>query len=131
MTFLAINIAGNLFSIVACAFREKFDIFASIVYAIIMASRSPLFVLRENYAPTRHCAFPQVEDITIMIAALVLNPIARRERAAQAFDRRGPMSEVSTNLSSSTGGSRNLTSDWTADSWAWTLLANMAFSRFL
>lgn len=38
MTFMAVDISGGVFSILSLAFKEKFDVFASIVYAVVTAS---------------------------------------------------------------------------------------------
>ncbi|KAF9780298.1 PQ loop repeat-domain-containing protein [Thelephora terrestris] len=61
MTFMAVDISGGVFSILSLAFKEKFDVFASSTYAVVM-------------------------DTAIVIAAIILNPIARRKRATQAFE---------------------------------------------
>ena len=47
MTFMAVDISGGVFSILSLAFKEEFDIFASIVYVVVIASY-PLFILHEN-----------------------------------------------------------------------------------
>jgi len=61
LMFMAVDIAGGVFSILSLAFKEKFDVFASVSYGVIV-----------------------VMDGAVVIAALILNPIARRKRAARA-----------------------------------------------
>jgi len=60
LAFMAVDIGGGVFSILSLVFKKKFDVLASLVFIIIV-----------------------VMVTVIMIAALVLNPIARRKRAAQ------------------------------------------------
>lgn len=38
MIFMAVDISGGVFSILSLAFKEKFDVFASIVYVVVIAS---------------------------------------------------------------------------------------------
>jgi hypothetical protein len=38
MTFMAVDISGGVFSILSLAFKEEFDVFASITYAVVIAS---------------------------------------------------------------------------------------------
>lgn len=38
MTFMAVDISGGAFSILSLAFKEEFDAFASIAYAVVIAS---------------------------------------------------------------------------------------------
>jgi len=38
MTFMAVDIGGAVFSILSLAFKEEFDVFASITYAVVIAS---------------------------------------------------------------------------------------------
>ena len=48
MVFMAVDIGGGVFSILSLAFKEKFDVFASITYAVVIASH--LFLpLPDNY----------------------------------------------------------------------------------
>ena len=47
MTFMAVDISGGFFSILSLAFKEEFDIFASISYIVVIASY-PFFIPREN-----------------------------------------------------------------------------------
>ncbi|KAF9780299.1 PQ loop repeat-domain-containing protein [Thelephora terrestris] len=63
ITFLLADICGGVFSILSLAFKQKFDVFASVSYAVIV-----------------------VMDMAIVIAALVLNPMARRKRAARSSE---------------------------------------------
>ena len=44
LTFMAVDIAGGVFSILSLAFKEKFDVFASVSYAVIVASYASSFV---------------------------------------------------------------------------------------
>ena len=53
MGFMAVDISGSLFSILSLAFKEKFDIFASVVYAVVIVSL-PFFV---HLGPTHFFAF--------------------------------------------------------------------------
>ena len=81
ITFMAVDIGGGVFSILSLAFKEKFDVFASIVYVVVIASR----LLFSSLVRVLSSIFrSQVTDLVVVIAALVLNPIARRKRAAQA-----------------------------------------------
>lgn len=63
MTFMTVDIGGGVFSIISLAFKKKFDIFMSITYLVVI-----------------------VMDAVIVIAALVLNIIVRRKRAARASE---------------------------------------------
>ena len=47
MTFMAVDISGGVFSLLSLAFKEKFDVFASIAYIVVIASY-PFFIPREN-----------------------------------------------------------------------------------
>ena len=47
MTFMAVDISGGIFSILSLAFKEKFDVFASITYVVVIASY-PFFIPCEN-----------------------------------------------------------------------------------
>lgn len=47
MTFMAVDISGALFSILSLAFKEKFDVFASISYVVVIASY--LFFFHQDY----------------------------------------------------------------------------------
>ena len=47
MTFMAVDISGGVFSILSLAFKEDFDVFASITYIVVIASY-PFFIPREN-----------------------------------------------------------------------------------
>lgn len=47
MTFMAVDISGGVFSILSLAFKEEFDVFASITYIVVIASY-PSFILREH-----------------------------------------------------------------------------------
>jgi len=38
MTFMVVDISGGIFSILSLAFKEEFDIFASVVYVVVIAS---------------------------------------------------------------------------------------------
>jgi len=42
MTFMAVDIGGGVFSILSLAFKEEFDVFASITYLVVIASH-PFF----------------------------------------------------------------------------------------
>jgi hypothetical protein len=48
MIFMAVDISGGIFSILSLAFKEEFDVFASIAYIVVIASH-PFFIPRENY----------------------------------------------------------------------------------
>ena len=45
MTFMAVDICGGVFSILSLVFKEKFDVFASISYIVVIASY-PFLILR-------------------------------------------------------------------------------------
>lgn len=47
MTFMAVDITGGVFSILSLAFKEKFDVFASIAYIVVIASHL-FFIPSEN-----------------------------------------------------------------------------------
>ena len=47
MTFMAVDISGGVFSILSLAFKEKFDVFASITYVVVIASH-PSFISSKN-----------------------------------------------------------------------------------
>ena len=47
MLFMATDISGGVFSILSLAFKEHFDVFASIVYAVVIASY--FFFFRWNH----------------------------------------------------------------------------------
>ena len=49
---MAVDISGGVFSILSLAFKEEFDVYASIVYAIVIVSR-PSFI---HVAPTHSFA---------------------------------------------------------------------------
>jgi len=42
MTFMVVDISGGVFSILSLAFKKEFDVFASVVYVVVIAS-SPSF----------------------------------------------------------------------------------------
>jgi hypothetical protein len=48
MVFMAVDIGGGVFSILSLAFKEKFDVFASIVYVVVIASHL-LCLSRKNH----------------------------------------------------------------------------------
>jgi len=48
MAFMAVDISGGVFSILSLVFKEKFDVFASIAYIVVIASY-PFFIPRKNY----------------------------------------------------------------------------------
>lgn len=80
----AANVIGGVFPILSLAFDETFDVLASVYFLVNVASY--LFIFRGNHEPysapldTMHS---QVVAIGIIIAALVLNPIAKRKRSVQ------------------------------------------------
>ena len=47
MTFMAVDVSGGVFSILSLAFKEEFDVFASITYVVVIASY-PLLIARKN-----------------------------------------------------------------------------------
>jgi hypothetical protein len=55
MAFMAVDISGGVFSILSLAFKEKFDVFASSTYAVVIASHL-FFLPHKSYetysAPT-------------------------------------------------------------------------------
>ena len=38
MTFMVVDISGGVFSILSLAFKKEFDVFASVVYIVVIAS---------------------------------------------------------------------------------------------
>ena len=38
MTFMAVDISGGVFSILSLVFKKEFDVFASVVYVVVIAS---------------------------------------------------------------------------------------------
>jgi hypothetical protein len=48
MVFMAVDISGGVFSILSLAFKENFDVFASVTYATVIASHLFLFS-HKNY----------------------------------------------------------------------------------
>lgn len=61
LIFMAIDIAGGLFSLLSLVFREEFDIAACVSYTLVV-----------------------VLDGLVVILAFILNPIARRRRRREA-----------------------------------------------
>ena len=57
LVFMAVDIGGGVFSILSLAFKEKFDVFASIVYVTVIASHPPLFSHKnyESYSVLHVC----------------------------------------------------------------------------
>jgi len=54
MTFMAMDISGGVFSILSLVFKGKFDVFASIVYTVVIASH--LLSLLRTMGPTQSLA---------------------------------------------------------------------------
>lgn len=52
MVFMAMDINGGVFSILSLVFKEKFDVFASIVYVVVIASHLLFFSYKsyESYS---------------------------------------------------------------------------------
>lgn len=43
ITFMAMDIGGGIFSILSLVFKEKFDVFGSITFVVVVASHPFLF----------------------------------------------------------------------------------------
>ncbi|KAG6889079.1 hypothetical protein C0995_003932 [Termitomyces sp. Mi166 len=76
ISFITIDWLGAVFSVFALFFRAKFDVAAGVAYSLVI-----------------------VMDGVIILAAIVLNPLARRRRKQEAEDRSVP-SPVMTQMAS-------------------------------
>ena len=83
MIFMLIDWSGGVFSIISLAFKETFDVIAGAAYGLIVVStfNYDLFNVYSEAAATI-----QLLDGIILLAYLILNPIARwkRRREQQA-----------------------------------------------
>jgi len=95
MTFMAIDIAGGLFSVLSLKFRDDFDVAAGVRRLSVSSFGLPVSPLRPSpaswailtllgaraeYSPQVSYSLVVVLDSIVVILALVLNPIARKRR---------------------------------------------------
>ncbi|KAI0358018.1 hypothetical protein OH77DRAFT_1449539 [Trametes cingulata] len=78
LIFMSVDLLGGVFNDLSLAFKDKFDVVAGVTYSLVV-----------------------LLDGTVILLALILNPLARRRRkrlaAAQSMAEAGPRSAESTN----------------------------------
>lgn len=78
MLFMATDMLGGVFSVVSLVFQSQFDGVAALSYILVVVRLSRTRCL------TSSNVFFQVLDGIVVIAALILNPIAKRRRRREA-----------------------------------------------